>query len=113
MTDQNGQYKFSDLQPGHVHRARSAAGRATSSSATPSARPAARCVGLDTIAGATLGSGVNATDYDFCVQPPASIAGMIHVDLNGDCIYEPGEPLLAGVTVQLLDCARTRSSPPP
>ena len=48
---------------------------------------------------------MNATDYDFCVQAPASISGMIHVDTNGDCIYEPGEPLLAGVTVQLLNAS--------
>ena len=67
--------------------------------------------GLDTIAGATLGSGVNATDYDFCVQAPARSRAWSTSTLNGDCIYEPGEPLLAGVTIQLLD-STIRWSPP-
>ena len=68
-----------------------------------SARPAARCKGSTRSSAPRSGRAQNATDYDFCVQAPASIAGMVHVDLNGDCIYEPGEPLLAGVTIQLLD----------
>jgi protocatechuate 3,4-dioxygenase beta subunit len=101
-TDQNGQYKFSDLRPGTytVHEVQPA-GYFEFGDSVGSA--GGTLEGLDTIANVTLGSGVNGTDYDFCVQAPASIAGMIHVDLNGDCIYEPGEPLLAGVTVQLLD----------
>ena len=60
----------------------------------------------------SLAAGVNATDYNFCVQTPPSISGMVHVDLNGDCIYEPGEPLLAGVTIQLIDSSNQISRPP-
>ncbi|HEY1600588.1 MAG TPA: SdrD B-like domain-containing protein [Pirellulales bacterium] len=102
VTDQNGQYKFSNLMPGtySVHEVQPN-GYFEFGNSVGSAGGALQ--GLDTITGATLGSGVNATDYDFCVQAPASISGMIHVDTNGDCIYEPGEPLLAGVTVQLLN----------
>ena len=102
VTDQNGEYKFSGLKPGvySVHEVQPA-GYFEFGDSVGSAGGSLQ--GLDTIVGATLGSGTNATDYDFCVQPPASISGMIHVDLNGDCVYEPGEPLLAGVTVQLLN----------
>ena len=102
VTDQNGQYKFSNLQPGTytVHEVQPT-GYFEFGDSVGSAGGTLQ--GLDTIASATLGSGMNATDYDFCVQAPASISGMIHVDTNGDCIYEPGEPLLAGVTVQLIN----------
>ena len=102
VTDQNGEYKFSGLQPGvySVHEVQPA-GYFEFGDSVGSAGGSLQ--GLDTIVNATLGSGTNATDYDFCVQAPASLSGMIHVDLNGDCVYEPGEPLLAGVTVQLLD----------
>jgi len=57
----------------------------------------------DRITAIGLSSGVNAVDYDFCELVPASISGHIHVDLDGDCEHDPGEPDLAGVTVQLLD----------
>ncbi|MCE9608392.1 MAG: hypothetical protein K8U03_26210 [Planctomycetia bacterium] len=36
-------------------------------------------------------------------EPYASIKGNVHVDYNGDCLVDPGEPLLQGVTIQLLD----------
>jgi serine-aspartate repeat-containing protein C/D/E len=36
-------------------------------------------------------------------EPYASIRGNVHVDYDGDCITDPGEPLLQGVTIQLLD----------
>jgi len=35
--------------------------------------------------------------------PYAAIKGNVHVDYNGDCLVDPGEPLLQGVTIQLLD----------
>jgi len=57
----------------------------------------------DTITAIGLGSNVQATGYDFCELPPASISGRVHVDFNGDCIVDPGEPLLAGVTMNLYD----------
>jgi serine-aspartate repeat-containing protein C/D/E len=102
VTDQNGEYKFSGLKPGvySVHEVQPV-GYFEFGDSVGSAGGSLQ--GLDTIVNATLGSGVDATDYNFCVQAPASLSGMIHVDLNGDCVYEPGEPLLAGVTVQLLD----------
>ena len=36
-------------------------------------------------------------------EPYAAIRGNVHVDYNGDCLVDPGEPLLQGVTIQLLD----------
>ncbi len=102
VTDQNGQYQFTGLRAGSysVHEV-APAGYFEFGDSVGSA--GGTLVGIDTIGNISLAAGVNATDYDFCVQGPSSISGMVHVDLNGDCKWEPGEPLLAGVTIQLLD----------
>ena len=42
-------------------------------------------------------------DYDFCEVPPASLAGVVYVDLQRNCRLDAGEPRLPGVTVRLLD----------
>ena len=34
---------------------------------------------------------------------PSSIRGHVHADRDGDCEYDPGEPLLQGVQIDLLD----------
>ena len=58
----------------------------------------------DSFMNITLGSGDVGVNYDFCEIIPASISGRVHVDANGDCVYEEGvDRLLAGVTMELLD----------
>ncbi|MBI1903091.1 MAG: fibrinogen-binding protein [Planctomycetia bacterium] len=59
----------------------------------------------DSITGAILTSGLQATDYDFCEFLPASISGRVFVDTDGDCEHDPGETTLAGVTIELLDAS--------
>ena len=49
-----------------------------------------------------------AKDYDFGELLPASISGQVYADLNGNSLLDPGEPLLAGVTIYLLDGSGTR-----
>ena len=102
LTDEEGNYKFDNLAPGTygVHEIQpvgyyDSEEHAGSAGGVVSAN--------DTITGAVLGSGVNAIEYDFCELLPASISGKVHVDLDGDCEYDPGEPNLAGVTIELLD----------
>src|SRR5690606_17594760 len=47
--------------------------------------------------------GDHGEDYNFGEVLPASIAGVVYVDSNGNCIYETGEAPIAGVTVRLFD----------
>jgi protocatechuate 3,4-dioxygenase beta subunit len=61
--------------------------------------------GNDLIKGIVLISGNNGENYNFCEVPPASLSGMVHVDLDGDCVFDPEEQPLAGVTIELLDSA--------
>lgn len=57
----------------------------------------------DRLSEVTLRWGEQGIQYNFGEFLPSSIAGLVHVESDGDCIVEPGETLLAGVTVQLLD----------
>lgn len=41
------------------------------------------------------------TDYDFGEILPASLSGWVYSDLNLNCRYDPGEPRLSGVTIEL------------
>ncbi len=51
----------------------------------------------------TVGRGVDRTDIDAGLFQPASIGDFVWEDLNANGVQEPGEPALAGVTVNLLD----------
>jgi len=104
ITDTSGFYRFDDLQPQTTYGVAEvqpdgyydgldAAGTAGGTAENPG----------DKITGALLAAGVEAEQYNFGELRPASISGRVHVELNGDCIPDPGEPLLAGVTIYLLD----------
>ncbi len=60
----------------------------------------------DRIVGAVLKPAMHAENYNFGELLPASIAGKIHVNTNGDC-DDPANPPLAGVTIELLNGSGT------
>ncbi|MBI2824818.1 MAG: carboxypeptidase regulatory-like domain-containing protein [Planctomycetia bacterium] len=101
VTDAAGAYRFENLPPGTYGVAEvQPAGYFDGLDTAGSAGGTAQNPG-DKITGAVLVAGINAVDYNFGELRPASLSGMIHADLNGDCVFQPGEPQLAGVTVQL------------
>src|SRR5690606_13663271 len=59
----------------------------------------------DLITGVNLRQGQTGVNYNFGELRPASLAGRVHLDANGNCTYDPGEQLLSGVTIRLLDAA--------
>ena len=91
-------YGVGEVQPGGYFDGRDRAGSAGGAAENPG----------DRITGALLSVGVHGEDYDFGELPPASISGLVHGELNGDCIPDPGEPLLGGVTIHLLDASSNR-----
>ncbi len=94
QTDQDGRYEFSNLRSGQYTVAES--------------QPAGYLDGLDaagTVAGATVGTADNPGDrirniglrwgdagqhYDFGELLPGSIAGLVHADLDRDCLLDAG-----------------------
>ena len=94
----NATYGVSEEQPSDYYDGLDAAGTAGGTANNPG----------DLITGASLGVNVHGEEYNFGELPPASIQGLVHGELNGDCIPDPGEPLLEGVTIYLLDASGSR-----
>ncbi|MCS7306144.1 MAG: carboxypeptidase regulatory-like domain-containing protein, partial [Thermoguttaceae bacterium] len=101
-TDPFGQYCFTGLMPG-VYSVRQLQPEGYFDGADYVGSAGGQLLGQDTIAGIVLGSGVQAVGYDFTEIIPNSLSGLVYADMNQDGSYTPGEPLLAGVTVELLD----------
>ncbi len=57
----------------------------------------------DLISQIPVGSSQHLVHYDFCEVVPGSISGIVYVDPNQNEAHEPGETLLEGVSVQLLN----------
>jgi serine-aspartate repeat-containing protein C/D/E len=103
-TDANGNYLFSGMPPGSysVHQVLKS-GYFDADDHVGTAGGA--IVDAETLGSVVLTSGVNGLHYDFCQQPPASISGVVHVDVNGNCDTDPNAPPLAGVLIHLLDAS--------
>nr|WP_246109755.1 SdrD B-like domain-containing protein [Roseimaritima multifibrata] len=102
LTDSNGRYQFVDLVPGRYTvielqpEGYFEGGQMAGSAGGDDSQ-------INRIGDVDLGSGEIAVEYNFCELPPAEISGYVHADSNGDCILDPGEPMLENVRVDLLD----------
>ena len=107
-TDANGYYHFDNLMPGTYGVSETQpAGYLDGLDSAGSTGGTAHNPG-DLINGIPLASGVSSTDNDFGELLPASISGQVFVDNNQNNTYDPGEPLLSGVTIWLLDGSGNR-----
>lgn len=86
-----GQYRATELQPPGYLDGLDAPGTAGGTAVNPG----------DAIEGIVLSSGQSGKDYDFGELLPSRIAGRVFADRNGNGFFDMGEPLLAGVTLQL------------
>ncbi len=93
-----GTYGVAEVQPAGFYDGLDTAGNAGGTAENPG----------DRIADVQLKAGVDAVDYNFGELRPASISGWVHGELDGDCIHDPGEPFLSGVTIYLLDASGER-----
>ncbi len=102
-TDQNGNYRFTGLQPGvySVHEHQPAdyfqhtafIGSGDGVVEDP-----------DDITHIDIGSGENLVNYDFCEHVGVMLSGYVYYDHNNDGIYDrTSETPIAGVVVKLLD----------
>lgn len=105
-TDSQGFYQFTFLSKG-TYRIEEETPQGFLDGKESIGRIAGRIVGeiagTDTIKSIVLPSGMDGNDYDFGEILPASIAGNVYEDADGDCIRDPGEINLAGVVIEILD----------
>jgi protocatechuate 3,4-dioxygenase beta subunit len=102
LTGADGAYEFTNLAPGtYTVREHQPAGYFQGGTLVGSAGGVVTAP--DVISEIVLTSAKDAINYDFCEAIPASISGSVHADLDGDCVVEPGDLPLSGVTVQLLN----------
>jgi protocatechuate 3,4-dioxygenase beta subunit len=107
QTDAQGQYAFKGVLPGNysirqVQPSGFIDGRDTAG--TIDGTPVGTAVNPgDLLTGVAIRQGQKGVEYNFGELRPASLSGRVHVDDDGDCTYDPGERLLAGVTVRLFD----------
>jgi protocatechuate 3,4-dioxygenase beta subunit len=104
QTDTAGRYRFANLRPGSYSvRELQPSGFFQGGQRIGSA--GGRVGGVDLITEIPVGAGQNLIDYDFCELLPGSLQGVVYVDSNRDCIYQPemGETPIRDVTVELRD----------
>lgn len=101
LTDTNGNYEFTGLRPGEYQ---------IRELQPEGLLQGGQRIGIgggleseDLFSQIALLSGDDFVDYDFCEIPPASIAGTVLVDLNGDCLFQPGERTIANVRIELFN----------
>ncbi len=107
-TDSSGYYVFDGLRPGTygVYQTQPEGyfnGRVTAGTKGGVAHNPG-----DRITGVTLTSGQEGFEYNFGELEPGEISGQVFVDHDHSGSYTPGEPLLAGVTIYLLDAEGNR-----
>lgn len=88
-----GEYRVVELQPAGYLDGQDTPGTLGGTALNPG----------DVLEGIRLAGGQHGREYNFGELLPGSLSGMVHADRNGDCVPDPDEPRLSGVTIQLLD----------
>ena len=106
-TDVQGNYEFDDLDPGvysvFEHQPTGYV-EGMDMVGTVGGVTVGEHGGTDRLTEIALGPGDNGINYDFCEELPASIAGKVWNDTNGDCVYRPANRHpLSGVQIDLLE----------
>ncbi len=106
-TDAQGNYKFTGLLPGDYRVAEvQPSGYLSVGSQVGTVEGAADGTSIDpdTLSEIQLVGGQDGIHYNFGECLPASVAGKVWADTNGDCVYQPQTDIpLAGVQIDLLD----------
>ncbi len=100
LTDAEGRYNFSGLRPGEYQvREQQPVGYYDGDERIGTAGGS---LSNDLVSGILLGSGENATQYDFCERVGANLSGYVYFDRSNEGDRDPGEEGIAGVTLKLL-----------
>lgn len=105
VTNAAGYYEFTDLEPGkyavmEIHPTDWLDGTDTPGNLGGSADPSPPG---DMISEIMIAFGQSGVEYNFGELLPGSIRGQVHVDRDGDCELDEGEPGIEDVQIDLLD----------
>ncbi len=108
-TDENGRYEFDGIVPGEYSLLETQPLGYFDGIDTPGTIDG-RTVGVpgddgDSLRAITIKQGQTAIEYNFGELRGATLSGLVHVDTDGDCLLDPDEQPLAGVTIRLIDSA--------
>ena len=101
-TDSEGRYRFENIRPGNYTIVEDQPAGFFDGDARVGSAGGDR-TGPNRVTRIELGAGVDGRDYDFCEEPPSSIAGNVFADVDEDCVRDAGEIGIGGVVVRLLD----------
>ncbi|TWU36556.1 Serine-aspartate repeat-containing protein D precursor [Novipirellula aureliae] len=103
-TDANGKYQFTFLPAGH-YTVRELQPVGWLQGGQIAGSHGGDTSVQDTISAIPIGFGDRLTDYNFCEVEPGSIAGVVYVDTDADCVRDPDEAPLEGVRIDLKDAS--------
>jgi protocatechuate 3,4-dioxygenase beta subunit len=101
-TNAQGEYEFSDLGPG-TYAIRELQPSGYLQGGQMAGTGGGNASVTDLISQITVGSGDHFVNYDFCELLAVSIAGHVWEDVIPNCIFDPSESPIAGVTIQLFN----------
>jgi len=101
FTGTDGTYRFDNLPPG-VYAVKEYQPQGYLQGGTKPGSHGGNGDVQDLITAIPIGSGDQLTDYNFCEKKPVSIEGLVYVDIINNCVHDPSEPVLAGVTIELI-----------
>ncbi len=103
ITDANGHYCFKDIVAGNYRIVEEQPTGYLDGLDTPGDLGGTATNPGDEINQITVYWGDHGEHYNFGELKASSIAGLVYVDPNGNCVYDIGELPIAGVTVRLFD----------
>ncbi|XZE36118.1 SdrD B-like domain-containing protein [Pirellulaceae bacterium SH501] len=101
-TNSEGRYEFDNLPPG-VYAIRETQPAGYSQGGTKPGSLGGDGSIQDFIRSINVPQGVEGIDYNFCEFRPAALQGNVYVDLDEDCVRDPGEQPLPSVKIELLN----------
>lgn len=107
-TNQDGRYEFDGILPGQYGISQvqpSGFVDGIDTVGTVRGVPIGTNVANDLLSQIELKQGDSGVEYNFGELLTASLSGRVHVDIDEDCVLDPGEEVLSGVTIRLLDAS--------
>ena len=106
QTNAQGRYEFTALSAGLYRLVESQPSDwldGKDSTGTVDGAPSGTVAGNDILQVGQLRWGATGVDFNFGELLPGTLQGVVYADIDRDCVFDPDEPPIAGVKIELLD----------